>query len=127
MLQQSGAVGQISLFFRNSGLHQLVIVTVLPFVVGFVAGITIVYCMTTFPLLLALPAVSADPIPYIVLAFTAGFMGTMLSPLHACLVLSSQYFKGSMGRVILRLARPAIGVLAMGFALWLLYLHWRPF
>jgi hypothetical protein len=83
--------------------------------------------MTTFPLLLALPAVGADPIPYIILAFTAGFMGTMLSPLHACLVLSSQYFKGSLGRVILRLARPAIGVLAMGFALWALYMHWRPF
>lgn len=127
MLQQSGAVDQISLFFKNSGLHQLVVVTALPFVVGFVAGITIVYCMTTFPLLLALPAVGANPVPYIILAFTAGFMGTMLSPLHACLVLSSQYFKGSMGRVILRLARPAIGVLAMGFALWLLYLHWRPF
>ncbi len=127
MLQESGAVKEISLFFKSSDFPVLIVVTVLPFVIGFVAGITIVYCMTTFPLLLALPAVGADPIPYIVLAFTAGFMGTMLSPLHACLVLSSQYFKGSMGRVILRLARPAIGVLAMGFALWLLYLHWRPF
>jgi integral membrane protein (TIGR00529 family) len=127
MLQESGAVNQISLFFKNSEIHPLIIVTALPFIIGFVAGITIVYCMTTFPLLIALSDVSRDPIPYIILAFTAGFMGTMLSPLHACLVLSSQYFKGSLGRVILRLALPAIGVLAMGFALWALYLHWRPF
>ena len=127
MLQESGAISQISLFFKNSNFPVLIIVTTLPFILGFVAGITIVYCMTTFPLLLALPAVSADPIPYMILAFTAGFMGTMLSPLHACLVLSSQYFKGSLGRVILRLARPAIGVLAMGFALWALYMHWCPF
>jgi hypothetical protein len=43
------------------------------------------------------------------------------------LALSSEYFKGSLTRVILRLTRPAIGVLAMGFALYLLYSRYQPF
>lgn len=127
MLGESGAIGDMSAFFNSAQLPVLLIVTLLPFVIGFVAGITIVYCTTTFPLLMALPQVSDNPVPYIVLAFTAGFMGTMLSPIHACLALSSQYFEGGLGRVILRLSRPAIGVLAMGFALWALYSYWRPF
>jgi integral membrane protein (TIGR00529 family) len=124
---KSGAITEMSGFFNQSQVPELLIVIVLPCIIGFVAGITIVYCTTTFPLLLALPVVAANPVPYIVLAFTAGFMGTMLSPIHACLALSSEYFQGGLGRVILRLTRPAIGVMAMGFALWLLYQHWQPF
>lgn len=127
MLKESGAIKEMSILFSDSRIPVLVIVTVLPFVIGLVAGITIVYCSTTFPLIVALPAVAADPVPYVVLAFTAGFMGTMLSPLHACLALSSQYFKGDLTRVILRLAPAALGVLGMGFALWALYSHYQPF
>ncbi len=127
MLRASGAIGQMSTFFDESQLPVMLVVVILPFIIGFVAGITIVYCTATFPLLLAFPQVSANPVPYIVLAFAAGFMGTMLSPKHACLALSSEYFQGGLGRVILRLTRPAIGVLAMGFALWLLYSYWQPF
>ena len=127
MLGASGAIGQMSDFFSASGLPTLLIVTVLPFVIGFVAGITIVYCTATFPLLLALPAVSANPVAYIILAFASGFMGTMLSPIHACLVLTCQYFDGGLGRVMLRLAIPAACVLGVGFALWALYLRWLPF
>ncbi|MHC4660715.1 MAG: DUF401 family protein [Planctomycetota bacterium] len=127
MLVRSGAVAEISAFFISINFPVLVLVAALPFVIGFVAGIAIVFCTTAFPLLLALPAVAADPVPYIVLAFTAGFMGTMLSPLHACLVLTNEYFKSSLLRVILRLVRPAISVLATSVALYFLYSRWKPF
>jgi len=127
MLDESGAINEMTTFFAESNFPTLALCVALPFIVGFVAGITIVFCTATFPLIIAMPGVSADPVPYIILSYASGFMGTMLSPLHACLALSSEYFKARLGKVILGLIPAAIIVLATGFALWLLYRHWLPF
>jgi integral membrane protein (TIGR00529 family) len=127
ILSKSGAIYEMSIFFVNSHLPVLLIVILFPLIIGFVAGITIVYCSATFPLILALPDVTANPIPYIVLAFTAGFSGTMLSPIHACLSLTNQYFCARLTKVILHLILPMLCVLATGFALYLLYSYWLPF
>ena len=43
----------------------------------------------------------------VALAFVAGFVGVMLSPLHFCLVLTVQQFQADFGRVWRRTA-PAI-------------------
>ncbi|MCX7704225.1 MAG: DUF401 family protein [Planctomycetota bacterium] len=126
MLLKSGAISELTLFFNNSHFPPVLITIFFPFIIGFVAGITIVYCTATFPLLVALPQISCEPLPYIVLAFTAGFSGTMLSPIHACLSLSAQYFNARLTKVLLALLLPAFFVLLAAFALFLLYSYWKP-
>jgi len=46
-----------------------------------------------------------------VLAYAAGFMGQMLSPVHVCLVVSNQYFKTSLLRSLGGLLLPVAVVL----------------
>jgi hypothetical protein len=47
-----------------------------------------------------------------VLAYGAGFMGQMLSPVHVCLVVTNQYFKTSLLRSLVGLILPVLFVLA---------------
>lgn len=123
MLSLSGAIDSLSRFFSATGLPVLLLVMVLPFVIGFISGITIVFCSAAFPLLVALPEVSANPLPYIVLAFACGFAGTLISPIHACLALTSEYFKGNLFRGVLKLSLPAAFVILGGLGLFYLYTY----
>ena len=59
--------------------------------------------------------------------FGAGFLGTLLSPIHACLVLGCEYFKGSLFRCILTMAPPTLIILGASVGLWALYRVWLPF
>ena len=99
----------------------LVLAVVLPLAVGFFSGMTIVYVLTTFPLLFAFPEVAAQPLPFLVLAYTAGFCGTLLSPVHSCLVVSTRYFHSDLLHPIRRMLIPCALVLGSSVGLLLLY------
>jgi len=119
MMQACGALDELGAFFTVSGIPVLLVVVLLPFLTGLISGITIVYVSAAFPVLLAVPAVASDPLPYLVLAFCSGFIGTLISPIHACLVLTSAYFHERLWRNIAGMALPALAVLGAG-----LLLHW---
>jgi uncharacterized protein len=75
---------------------------ILPFLVGFVAGISIAFVGTAFPILFSLIQNLGQTdlvLPYMMLAMTSGFMGVLLSPLHLCLLLSNTYFHTSLLKV----------------------------
>jgi integral membrane protein (TIGR00529 family) len=116
IMRDSGVLDELGRFFAGSGIAPILIVILLPFVTGMISGITIVYVSTAFPVLLAVPEVAQHPVPYMVLAFGAGFLGTLLSPIHACLVLGNAYFKGSLARSIAGMALPSALVLGAGVA-----------
>jgi hypothetical protein len=123
MFSLSGAIDLLARYFSEIGIPVLLLVMVLPLVIGFVSGITIVFCSAAFPLLIALPEVAANPLPYIVLAYACGFAGTLFSPIHACLALTSEYFRGNLIRGVARLLFPAAFVILGGLALFSLYSH----
>jgi len=99
------------------GLPLVLQAVVLPAVVAFFSGMTIVYVSTTFPLLLGYPGVSENPLPVVALAFSAGFCGMLLSPLHSCLVVSTRYFRPDLLGPIRRMVVPCFAILATGGAL----------
>jgi hypothetical protein len=125
VMERSGAIAGIAHLFQSLELPLLLLVVALPFSVGFFGGMTIVFVMTTFPVLLAYPEVAADRTAYISLAFAAGFSGTLLSPIHSCLVLSTRYFRSDLLGTIRRMVVPCLLVLATGAALLVLYKHLR--
>ena len=114
MMTRSGAIDGISALFMSIGLPLIALATVIPFVVAFFSGMTIVYVSTTFPLLLGFPGVRENPLPVIALAFAAGFCGMLVSPLHSCLVVSTRYFKADLLGPIRRMALPCLFILATG-------------
>jgi hypothetical protein len=96
----------------------------LPFLVGFVAGITIAFVGSVFPLLLGLVeqmGLGHNLIAYVVLSMFSGFAGSMASPIHVCFVLSCQYFGVPLSRAWRRIAVPSI-LLLLGGCLYFLLL-----
>ncbi len=80
-----------------------------PFVVGILTGVTSAYIGVGFPIIL--PLLGAESLSYkagMFLAFTGGFMGVMASPVHLCLVLTSQYFRASLAKTLLLVAIPIL-------------------
>ena len=121
MMLRSGAIEGISKLFVSAGMPLVLLAVVLPAVVGFFSGMTIIYVSTTFPLLLGYPGVSENPLPVVALAFSAGYCGMLLSPLHSCLVVSTRYFRADLLGPIKRMIVPCCVILATGGALmWLL-------
>jgi len=102
ILEDSGAVGQISQEMLRRQIPLMPISMVLPFIVGTVSGITIAFVGATFPILFTLIQAMGQSqlmLPYMMLALASGFMGVLLSPLHLCLLLSNEYFETSLAPV----------------------------
>ncbi len=73
---------------------------ILAFVVGFSVGIEISYSAIALPLLTAFTGVGDHLIPKnLMLVFGGGLLGVMMSPLHLCLILTSEYYSAEMAKV----------------------------
>lgn len=70
------------------------VIAFLPFLAGLVTGIAIGFAGTAFPLVVGL--IASDPhlsqASALVLAFSMGYAGMMLSPVHLCYILTRRYF-----------------------------------
>jgi integral membrane protein (TIGR00529 family) len=97
MLDDSGAVQEISRYLTEQQIPLLPILCILPFIVGVLTGLVVAVVGSTFPLIMHIAggASLAD----ITLAFAAGYAGVLLSPVHLCLVLTREYFKADLAKV----------------------------
>ena len=126
MMAQSGAIGGITSLFQSMHLPVIVLAVALPMVVGFFAGMTIVYVMTTFPVILAYPGVGASPLGIMIVAFASGYCGTLRSPVPACLVVSAAYFKCDLAKPILRMIVPCLLLLGTALVMAFVYGRFHP-
>jgi len=103
------------------GIPLIAIVMILPLVSGLATGLSIGFVGASFPIVLNL--LGQDPSPGMlmtttVLAFGFGYMGMLLSPVHVCLILTSEHFDTQVLRNTVGMIKPAAVVLA-----WALTLH----
>ena len=102
------ATGTASLFYGELlelNIPSALVAFAVPFAVGVLTGVTSAYIGVGFPVIL--PLLGTETLTFnsgMLLAFAGGFMGVMASPVHLCLVLTSRYFKASIGLTLLRLA-----------------------
>jgi integral membrane protein (TIGR00529 family) len=119
ILEDSRAIEAVSRELMRWHVPLVPITMLLPFLVGGVAGITIAFVGTTFPILISLIQTMGHGhllLPYMMLALVSGFVGVLLSPLHLCLLLSNAYFKTTLAAVYRLLWQPCtILILAAGF------------
>ncbi|MFC2071336.1 DUF401 family protein [Chloroflexota bacterium] len=108
-IESSGAANVLILDMQAIGLPALVILVTLPLLMGLATGFSMAFAGITLPLL----------VPYIVsdsgingytllLAYSSGFVGVLLSPVHLCLLLSVQYFEANLAKVYKYILPPCI-------------------
>lgn len=109
MLQATGAIMVIPGFFTELGVHPLVILFSIPFLIGMLTGITSAIVGIGFPVLLPFIVSRGEVnLNYAMFAFVGGYMGHMLSPMHLCLVVTNDYFKADTGKIYKMLIPPLI-------------------
>jgi uncharacterized protein len=126
ILSDGQAVKAISKDLITLKIPLIIIIALLPFVVGLIAGIAIAVVGSTFPILIPMINSMGETqhmLAYIMLAMVCGFVGVLLSPLHLCLVLSNEYFQTRLSSVYRYLWLPCITLMLSAFGYFGL-LHW---
>jgi integral membrane protein (TIGR00529 family) len=109
ILETTGAIMVIPGFFTELGVHPLVILFSIPFLIGMLTGITSAIVGIGFPVLLPFIVTQGEVnLNYAMFAFVGGYAGHMLSPMHLCLVVTNDYFKVDTGTIYKMLILPVI-------------------
>ena len=115
-------VEQIRGELLTAGIPESLFIMLIPIISGLAVGLNVGMIGASFPIVMTL--IGSSPTTALLvsttaLAYTAGFMGQILSPVHVCLVVSNQYFKTSLLRSLWGLMLPVICMLAgtYGYAL----------
>lgn len=122
MLMASGAVDGLSAFMQDLGVPVIAVVVALPMFVGIATGLNASVVAASFPIiagLMAAEGVQGVDLQYVAVAFASGASGTMLSPVHLCLILTAEYFGVDLYRMIKAMIAPQSVVLGVALAL-----HW---
>ena len=121
VMTESHTIGQIRDELMANEIPVLLIIMIIPFVSGLITGIAIGFVGTSFPLVIplfqALPAY--DSMALAAVAYTFGYMGMMLSPVHLCLLVSKDYYKAGLLKSYRHLVLPTLTVLAATIILYL--------
>jgi integral membrane protein (TIGR00529 family) len=94
LMEGTGAVRNLGEFFISKGIPIMPLLFILPFISGFLTGITVGSIGSTFPLLLHM--LHGSPLGAVSFAFASAYLGVLLSPVHICLILTREYFKADM-------------------------------
>jgi hypothetical protein len=117
ILEDSLAIESLSKELGRWRIPLIAITVLLPMLVGAIAGITIAFVGTTFPVLISLVQALGHEhlmMVYLMLAMVGGFVGVLLSPLHLCLLLSNEYFGTTLSAVYRHLRLPCCVLLISG-------------
>jgi len=113
-------VDQMRVELSNWGIPLLALVMILPFVTGLATGMAVGYIGASFPIVLSLignsPSIG-EMLSMTVLAYGFGYIGFLLSPVHVCLVVTSEHFHTSVVKNMFELLKPAFWVLAASIVL----------
>lgn len=107
------------------GIPVMALVILLPFISGLATGISVGFVGASFPIILSLISGQHDAVLYstLILAYTSGFAGVLLSPVHVCLIVTNKHFGTNLIASLSHLALPVAIVLVFGFLYSRLYLY----
>ena len=113
-IETSGAADKLFIDMQSIGLPTTAILVILPLLISFSTGNTMAFVGICFPLLFTFIAPGSQVnIWALLLVFISGEVGYILSPLHLCLILSTEYFEASLLKVYLYISPPLLIVEAV--------------
>ncbi len=106
--------------FIRTGIPLITVIMLIPFISGMVTGVAFGFVGASFPIVFAL--VGPEPTAALSAATTAfaysfGYMGMMLSPMHACFVVTAEYFCTTVFGAYRYIIGPVIIILLTSIAL----------
>lgn len=112
VLDQSGAVHDVSAALIRSGVPLVLIAFLVPFVAGLLTGLSHAAFSIGFPIVLPLvaPSGGVPPTGWAAWMMAGAFLGVMWSPLHLCLSLTRVYFEADWGPIYARIAPSTVFV-----------------
>ncbi|MDK2821835.1 MAG: uncharacterized protein PWP31_1800 [Clostridia bacterium] len=111
------AVNSLSYLLESIAVPQFIVLGMFGFIVGLLVGTVSVASGIIYPILIA--AGGQVDLALIVLIFVAAFTGVMLTPMHLCLVLTSDYFKADLYKVLRMAVVPQMVLLAAAVIIYL--------
>ena len=112
MLGTSGMIERLPLFFQTAGIPRYLVISFLPFIVGFLTGMTMAAVGITFPVILPL---FNGKLSLMTFSFMCGFAGVLLTPVHFCLALTREYFQADWLKLYYKeLAFPVFLMITIG-------------
>lgn len=101
----------------GNNIPVIFIIMLIPLISGLSTGIAVGFVGASFPIVMNLlgpnPALS-EVMSYTVIAYSFGFAGMMLSPVHVCQIVTAQYFKSSLNRISTSMIVPSLIIIAGG-------------
>ena len=123
LLNSSGLIPLAGRELSRGSVPIALIIAFLPFLAGLVTGIAIGFAGTAFPIVVGFISagdVSIQPMAALALAFSMGYAGMMLSPVHLCFLLTVDYFSASFIKVYTYLFPCVLSVMLWGIAMYIL-------
>ena len=109
IIEEADAAGVLINDMQSIGLPAVLILAFLPLLMGIATGVSMAFIGVALPLLL--PYITLETGvngPALLLAYTSGMMGILISPLHLCLILSAEYFNTHLSAVYRYIIPPVI-------------------
>lgn len=120
-LEAGWAIPAVVRFFSVMNVPPHFLIFFLPFMVGFLTGVTMPTVAITFPFLMPFIGTGQEiKVELETLAFSGLLCGLFLTPVHLCLSLSASYFEAPLMRIVLKLLGPVVFVAAAGVLIVLL-------
>lgn len=104
------------------GIPKEILFIILPFVAGVLSGITVSFVSLSFPILIIMGL--DQNIWFFVAAYIAGFSGVMVTPVHLCSAMSSDYFGIKTGHMLKKvIIAEAVMLLAVVICLIIVHIY----
>ncbi len=99
-IESSGTAEVLISDMQAIGLPSIVMLITLPLLMGLATGYSPAFVGIALPLLVPYIASNSGVNGHaLLLAYVSGMMGALLSPLHLCLILSTEYFKANLAKI----------------------------
>jgi hypothetical protein len=116
ILVTSGAMNSVAGEFAQMGVPSAVLIIALPGIMGLITGYANAMVGLSFPILLPIFQANEHSLIYETLAYASGFCAILLSPMHACLVMTREYYQADMNKLYGLLIPPVSIVYFTGVA-----------
>lgn len=119
-IENSNAASVLLSDMQVRGLPALLMLVVLPLLMGLATGVSMAFVGVALSLLVPfITSGSAFSSHALLLAYVSGMVGILLSPLHLCLILSTEYFKANLGRVYRYVLPLCLGIEAIAILVYI--------
>jgi integral membrane protein (TIGR00529 family) len=113
-IEDAGAAYTLFSDIQYIGMPTPVLLAFLPFLMGFATGISVGFVGISLPLLAPFITLGSQVnSSALMLAYISGYVGVLLSPLHLCLILSTEYFTASLAKVYKLILPPLLAIEAV--------------